>query len=351
MIADVVRNAQVLDIRRVRKLPFPGEVWVEVGQSVHTGDEIARGMLASGVSILDIAKGLGVSPSEVQSCLVCEPGEVLMAGDIVAQCEGTFPRLVRAPMDGKFLEYYQGQVVLTADEQVIRCQAGLIGEVVELIPEYGAILTASGSLIQGVWGNGRVAEGILNLIDCPLETPLETTMLDSLETGHVLAAGNCQDEDVLRCLQDKEMAGVILGSLAPGLIPIAQELPMPMIVLSGFGSMSADPVRFNIFQSHAGEVVSVNASQGDIVSGTRPEVIIPALGGDPEKGLGYREKLSLGQRVQVLSGPSCGSVGELVELSKIPGQFESGLVFLEAVVKLENEEMVTVPSQNLVILG
>ncbi|KUK97807.1 MAG: Uncharacterized protein XE06_0308, partial [Anaerolineaceae bacterium 46_22] len=97
MIVDVVRATSFAEIERVRKLPIPGKVLVEKGMEVNPQDVIAEAQVPGKIIMLDIAKGLGISPDETTSCLICEVGDNLEEGDIIAQYEKTLPRIFRAP--------------------------------------------------------------------------------------------------------------------------------------------------------------------------------------------------------------------------------------------------------------
>lgn len=350
MINDVVRIASVMDIHRVHRLPFPGRVLVNVGTSVHFGDPIAEAEVPGDVIKLDLAKGLGISPSEVPACLIRESGEYLQQDDVIAQCEGPLPRLVRAPVEGKVLQCHNGVVFLATGKSTLRLKARMVGVVEAVLPEYGVIISCQGSLIQGVWGNGGMGEGVLNVIEASFVTPLEGSMLDTLEGGQVLAAGSCLQSDVLRAIKQKDPAGLILESLSPDLISVAKAMPLPVIVLSGFGHSSLNTASFELLRSRSGACVSVNAWKTDCFEGRRPEVIIPCDEGEPEVDYGFRQGVAVGHKVRILSGPVVGQVGEVLALSDEPTQFESGLAFPSALIKLECGDQVRVPQQNVLII-
>lgn len=350
MINDVVRIAPVIDIHRVHRLPFPGRVLVNVGTSVHPGDPIAEAVIPSDVIKLDLAKGLGISSSEVPACLIRESGEYLQQNDVIAQSEGPLPRLVRAPVEGKFLQCYNGVVFLATGKSTLRLNARMAGVVKAVLPEYGVIINCQGSLIQGVWGNGGMGEGVLKVIEASFETPLEGSMLDTLAPGQVLAAGSCLQGDVLAAIEQRDLAGLVLEILSLDLISVAKELPFPVIVLSGFGLSSLNTVSFELLKSRKGACVSVNAWQTDLFEGKRPEVIIPDGEGEPEEDYGFRKGIAVGHKIRVLSGPAAGQLGEVLALSDGLTQFESGLAFHSALIQLERGDQVCVPQQNVLII-
>jgi len=347
----VVRRAKFIDIRRIRRLPVPGNVLVKLGEAVQPEDVIAEAHIPTKVQSLDIARGLGVLPSEAASFMVRDLGEVVQQGDVIAQYDGSLPRLVRAPVGGKLLDWQNGQVILASGAKFEQVKAVMIGEASEIILNFGAVIRTQGCLIQGVWGNGRAGSGVLTLLDPKLEEPLDAFEMDALEQGQVLAAGYCSQKDVFPLLVKKSLAGLILGSLAPELIGIAKGQPFPIIVLQGFGRIPSDLLSVSLLTDCAGEQACINACDRDVFKSTRPEVMIPLKDGEPDIELGSRSQLALGQWVQVIGGKAFGQTGEVVALSTDETLFESGINLPSVQVRLHSDEEITVPSQNLVILS
>lgn len=351
MIVDVVQIAKDIEIRRIRRLPVSGRVLVKNGEPVHPQDVIAEALIPGNVLMLDIARGLGLPPEEVKTCLMREAGEELKEGDVIAQCEGAFPRLVRAPVEGVLLDIHKGEAALATGHSKIELHAGMIGEVEVVIAGYGATLSARGSLLQGMWGNGKMGEGVIVVPESPLETPIRASSLRKLESGQMMAGGVCLHAEVLTACESAGISGLILGALAPELVPMAAALPFPVIVLQGFGALLPDPNILECLQDRSGDTAAINAQAVDIFKGERPEVIIPHDTETPSPALGFREGLKVGQRVRVMSGTAMGQSGTLIELTDTTTPLESGLASIAALVQLTSGETVSVPAHNLVIVN
>lgn len=351
MIVDVIGQAALIEIHRTRKLPFPGRVLVEIGETVEPGDVIAEGVIPSDFIVIDLCDALGVPVEEVSPCLVREEGETVQEGDILAQSEGAIERVVRAPRDGRIVACSQEELILATGEHLFQCQAGMVGVIDDVIPEMGAVIKARGTLLQGYWGNGKFGSGPALVIEDAIDQPLELNHIADVEAAQVVAAGFCQNEDVLAQLADKGVSGIILGVMAPSLIKAAVKLSVPVIVLQGFGNLQPDRHGFDLLKSRVGAVASINASCTDRDSGNRPEVILLYDEGKPEEDLGFRSELMPGQRVQVNSGENWGKMGVIIDLSKAPVEFESGLWVYPAVVQIEDEDVIKVPCQNLIIVS
>jgi hypothetical protein len=352
MIVDVVRSAAYIHICRVRQLPLPGQVLVNVNQTVAPEDVIAEAKIPDQVMILDLVRGLGLSPDEANECAVREVGTFVRQGDVIAQFQGAFTRLVRTPIDAQIIDIDQGKAVLAASADQVRVFAGMVGTVESLIPEFGAVIVNRGALLQGVWGNGRVGSGPISLVGETSAVALLEEDVEGLPEGALLAAGVCLHASVLEAVQECGINGLVVGGLAPELKPLALKMTLPVIVLNGFGLLPIDPVSYRLLEAKNGSLASLNASAPNLLNGARPEIIIPHEDEGPvEPVMGFQVKLSLGQQVRVLSGAAQGQVGEVVELPSARFRFESGLKIHAARVRLHGGQYVSIPRQNLEVMG
>ncbi len=351
MIVDVVRSTSFINICRVRQLLLPGRVLVDVGQDVLPADVIAVADVPGQVMVLDLVRGLGLAPDEADACAVREPGETVQQGDVIAQFQGAFTRLVRTPIDGRLVDISQGRAILATTTDQVQVQAGMIGQVESLIPEFGAVIINRGALIQGVWGNGGVAAGALQVVGETSAVALLEEDVVGADGETLLAAGVCLHASILDAAVKKGIAGLIVGGLAPELKSLALEMPFPILVLNGFGLLPIDVGSFELLQEKTGRTASVNASRPNLYNGVRPELIIPEETGQPEAPLGYRVKLALGQRVRILSGKAQGQVGEVVALPTALVRFESGLKVYAAKIRLHGGQFVNIPRRNLEVMG
>ena len=346
----VCRQAGI-DIRRVRQLPFPGQVLVEEGQPVHPEDLVAAAELPGEVFHLDIARGLGIEPSEVLPCLVRDLGEVLEKNDVIAEHDGALPRLVRVPRSGVLLSCRDGVAVIAGGKKTVAVRAGMIGTVAETLPELGAAITAHGGLIQGVWGNGQVGAGILRVQASRLDQAITVEELDSFGEGQVIAAGFCSEKDQLRRILACKPTGLILGVMDARLIERVMALPIPVILLAGFGGQAPDVYTFEMLRARGGDVACANACQPNPETGEWPEVIIPGGDGETSALMPYRTELKTGQRVMALSGDALGKVFTVAELPDAESILESGLSCKTAVLSFDGGEPIAIPRNNLIILN
>ena len=351
MLVDVFLRVQGVRISRARTLDIPGDVLVKIGDTVNPDDVIAQVIIPSQLRSLDIARGLGVDPSEVATYLIQDADTYLEAGEILAQLDGAITRLVRMPFAGRLIACQDGCAIIATDTVQIQKRAEWMGRITDIIPDFGAEISVEGDLVQGVWGNGHVGSGIMRFFESSLERESDLDWLADVDKDQILFLPECQDLDLLTRLLEKDIAGLIVASLSPGLIVFAQSLHIPVLVLQGFGDLHPDEANFQFLASSSGKMACVNAGKVDLLSGQRPEVIIPGEASQDQGETGSQAALSVGQQVQVHSGLSMGKIGRLVEIPDRWMTFESGISCQVAVVRLSEDETITVPRQNLSIIA
>ena len=350
MTVEVTRRTKYLDIKRVRMLPFPGRVLVNEGQQVHPGDILAEAQLPTDLAFVDVARGLGVAPRNANSCLIRKTGETLEEGDVLAQSQGAVTRVVRMPFTGLFLDFVDGRAVFSTGVDVISLRAAVIGIVETVIPEVGAVLSTKGSLLQGVWGNGLLGEGVLRVLKPESDDSDLISIMDSVDSGQMIAPCWALSEAEIKRLLESDISGLILYSLKPELISLVESASVPVIILQGFGVLNPDQQTTEILESRQGALACIQACLPDKLTGERPEVIIPGGEGDVGMDMGSREKITVGHLVQVNSGPDLGKTGKVIALPEEKLRYENGLTVISAEVRLENGDTVTLPMGNLFIL-
>jgi hypothetical protein len=351
MIVNVLNQASNMTIRRTRKLSFPGQVLVNKGERVSPETIIAQGKLPGGILILDLARGLRLPPEEIRSCLARQIGDRVQAGDEIARCEGTFPRLVRAPVAGQLVECHQGNLVLVTAEMMTSLKAGMPGMVEKIIPEYGAIIVTWGCLVQGLWGNNRVGSGVLQVLESSTERPLGILDLELVSNGEIIVTGVCPSADVLDKMLAKGVSGVIAGVCHPDRIPALERIEVPVLILQGFGIDKIDVFTMAMLSAHEGKIATIDAHQRDAFFTNCPEVIIPLEKADYVEDAPLRGSLVIGQEVRIFSGPASGQTGIVSAISETQHTFPSGISDDATSVYLEDDQEVLVPSKNLMILN
>ncbi|MGE5027349.1 MAG: hypothetical protein ACM3JK_02650 [Betaproteobacteria bacterium] len=351
MLAPVTHIIPLATIIRPRLLPTAGTIQVRSGDKVTPVDVVAETTIAREHILIDIAHALGVSPSKADRLVKCTRGDKIAKNTVIAKGDGIIPRSVRAPRDGRVVAIGGGQVMLEVGETPFELRAGYPGVVAQIMENRGVVIQTSGALIQGIWGNGRMDFGLMfNLAEQPNHV-LSPADVDVSLRGSIILAGHVGDEKVFRNAADLPVRGMILGSMASSLAPVAMQMKYPILVVEGLGRRDMNLAAHKLLSTNAKRDVAINAEPFDRYAGTRPEVVIqlpvtqePPLPRD-------LEKFAPGQSVRILRNPSQGAVGTLEVVRNAPTFLPNGLRAMCADVRLETNESLVVPLANLEVLG
>lgn len=351
MLAPVVHILPLTTVVRERLLPSAGRVSVRVGQKVSATDVIAEMTQGSEHLLLDVAHLLGVPAETADRLIRCKVGEKLAKDALIAQGGTLVTRVVRAPRPGRVVAVGGGRVLLETAESVFELQAGLPGTVQQLIPDRGAVIRNAGALIQGVWGNGRVDTGLmLSLADRP-DDLLDPRRLDVSQRGSILLAGILRDAEALRAAAELPVRGLIAASMHPGLIPLAQQVRYPVLILDGFATRPMNEAAYRILTTNLKREVTLNAQPWDRYSGSRPELFIPLpVAQEPPEPRAV-ETFAPGLQVRLCRAPHAGQIGVLVSLRPGLTTLATGVRAPAADVRLSGGEQVVVPLANLEVVG
>jgi hypothetical protein len=351
MFTPVTHILPLANIRRQRMLPVEGIVLVRAGQEVKANEVIAQAEINPEHISLNIERGLGVPRSRVSNYLKREIGDDIPEGGVIASRSGMFSREVRAPRAGKLVAVGGGQALLQVSNRPFDLLAGIPGIVLEIKADLGAVIQTAGAWIQGVWGNGRLEVGALQSIPQEKNRSVTPAQLDSSYQDSIVLAGHCGDREVLEKGADVRLKGLILGSMATRLIPLASRVPYPIILIDGFGKLPMNSAAYNLLSTNVQREVTLNAMPYNLLTGDRPEIIIPLSRVENPPIPINISQIKASDRVRILRQPHQGEIGTIETV--LPGvkRFPSGLKVEAVEVLLENREKVVVPVANIEVLG
>lgn len=351
MLAPITYIKPMATLRRQRMLPVEGLVLVNLGDKVRSGDMVARANLFSEHLMLDAGRALGISDERVEKLVQRKPGEKVEAGDILAGRRGITKRVLRAPASGRVAAVSGGQILLQVSDESSKLMARVPGEVINIEPGRGVLIECVCAWLQGAWGNGSLEDGILYFASEGADHRLTADEIDMSQRGAIMVSGYCDQRQTLELAAQVPIRGLILGSLATRLLPIAEKMPYPIVLTEGFGHMPMNPYAYELLIEHDGQEATINAQKYDVYSGERPEVIIPLeVEGTPPPPIEL-QSFRLGLTVRILHGPHHGAVGEIGNILPHSTQFPSGIRAPGAEISLTDGGMTTVPLANLEVLG
>ena len=351
MLAPMLHVLPLTTIVRERLLPVAGKVNARMNQRVNPTDVIAEANFAREHVLLDVARTFGVSAIAADKMIRVNEGDRLTEGALVAEKSGFFARTIRAPRAGRVMVSGGGQVLMEVGDARIELRAGLPGVVTQIIPERGVVIRTAGTLVQGVWGNGRIDNGLMVSLIVKPDDILTADQLDVSLRGSVILGGHVRDVDTLKAAAELPVRGLIISSLPSSLIVPAYQMRYPILVMDGFGTMPMNSAAFKLLTTNNKREATVNAEHFDRYSGNRPEVIIPLpISTEPDEPNSY-ETWRVGATIRMRRPPNAGMIGSISNLRPGLSTLPSGLRARAADVRLENGETVLVPLVNLEVVG
>ncbi len=115
---DSLVASKIQQVKRVRRLPLPGEILVELGATVDPDTPVARIPLKPGIPwVIPLARLLGVPSEELSACMLCQRGESVKTKQIIARANetGTYGRKeYESPINGTIedISAASGRVVI-----------------------------------------------------------------------------------------------------------------------------------------------------------------------------------------------------------------------------------------------
>ncbi len=348
MLGIVTHILPLTYIRRARLLPVAGQVLVRSGQRVSSSDTVAQASLPSKHLVLDIRSGLGLArASDAAQYIIRHEGDVLTKGDVIAQTNGLIARMVRAPADGEIRTISGGKVALRVQVTALEIKAGFSGIVTEIIPERGAMIETNGMLLQGAWGNGKIDNGMLEVLAKSPEDVLTRDKLEVSLRGSVVLAGHCASADVLQSAAELPLRGLILASMSSDLVDLAGKMEYPIFLLEGFGKIPMNSRAYSLLSNSEKRDTSVNATFAPS-TGERPEIIIPVpSNGDPAP---ETDEFRPNQTVRIQGKPYNGIIGKLIRVHPGLATLPNGVRAYAADIQVDMDTRVVIPLTNLEII-
>ena len=348
------RITALTTVRRERLLPVPGQVLVGPGEKVGPADVVARCQLPGEIRVLDVCRTLGIPRRRAARTIRKSAGDTVQVNDLLAAPRGPLSRLrkaCRSPVDGHVVEVRDGLILIESAATTLELRAHIRGEVSNVMPHRGVVITVSGALIQGMWGSGGEAEGVLKmLVDHP-EKPLRARAIDVSCHGTIVVGGKILDAEVLDQAVEARVRGIIVGGMDAGLCQNLDELPFPVLLTEGFGPLSISQPVFALLKDNMGREALLSADTRTRRDARRPEVLIPLPNGQhgSEEGSGILP-METGVRVRALREPHLGKVGTVVDLPIQPQRIESGARLPVAIVAIDGGEQARIPLANLELI-
>jgi hypothetical protein len=342
---------------------------VVTGQMVSAADEVGRAERPGPLLPVDVARALDIGPGEVPDAMLKREGEPVRSGEVLARVRRLFGWLTaecRAPVDGTIaaVSRLTGQVLLAGPPERLTLAAWLAGQVVQVVPQRGAVVAAEATWIQGICGVGGECWGELEVrVSNPVEE-LTAAHLTAEQRGKVIVGGGRVTEEALVAARRLGVAAVVAGSVdAADLTAFGAEssaagrgLGPSLVITEGFGRVPMADAAFDLLRLRNGAPASVSGATRIRAGVQRPEILIPWSAGAWQDGMmpaleeqaaGAAGELAVGQWVRLVGAEDFGWRGMVCDLPPLPQITPAEVWALVAVVELEGGERRAVPRANL----
>lgn len=303
-------------VRCPRSLTRNGTVIVSPGQKTDPTTMIARRIIRRKHFSINLYEALDLPRNaHLRDFILINEGDFVSVSETIARSSDRRPRTLTAKVSGRFLGLSSGNMIFETDEDYLESvSAGFPGTVTEIIPDRGAYVETKGAFIKGVWGNGKIGQGVLlTLDDIQHDGIFDVSALSMAMAGSVVYANTCLDADILAASVRLSPGGLIFGSLPSDLMQVAMDLPFPVIVtdMLGAGRLS-DPV-YDILGDNIIKCAYLYSAPARGIIPVTAEIIIP----EEEYETVSRSLMtdvSVGSQVRILDGFYSGEVGFVTEL-------------------------------------
>jgi hypothetical protein len=280
-------------IIKMRRLPAPGEVLVNIGEKVRENSPIARGRVRN-TELIEIRadQKLGVDAMDVAPYMLKREGDVVKKDEVIALRRsffGSMTKVLRAPLDGTIEAFSgsTGKLLIRGLPIPIEVKAHVPGKITELFPLEGAVVECRGDIARGAVGVGGEARGPLEILtDGPGETLTESPITKN-HTGMVVGGGATATSEALRKARSVGVAALIVGGIDEKELTEflghelylgdtgSEQIGFTLVSLAGFGAEPLDKETFSLFREHVGRLACVDGTTQIRTRMLRPEIILP----------------------------------------------------------------------------
>jgi uncharacterized protein (TIGR01319 family) len=212
------------------------------------------------ITVVNVAKELGLEPRYIKPYLRCEVGQEVDRGVWLAAIMLPGMKLCKSPVRGKVkaINLTNGTVSIEPLLEELEVNAWLPGNVEE-VSDKGCVVSNQGTIVQGIWGSGGERYG--------------TLVTDTVESKHITVT-KFATRDLLAQLDEVGAAGLITGGLnIQDVLELA--LTYTIVVIEGFGEQRIDDRIYGVLEAHRGKLALLDGTTQLRVGVKRPKVILP----------------------------------------------------------------------------
>jgi hypothetical protein len=334
-----------------RRLDNRGTVLARVGGRVEPEDTVAKAFRSEPPLIINVARVLGIPPSDVERAMRREVGNKVAKGDTLASTSPLAGRKCTAPVGGMITAVNRetGYVTLAPEPVEYQLEARVRGIVMQVLPDEGVIIETPAAQVYGAFGIGDERSGVLRLLVTDPTEMVDADKIDAKSAYAILICGAGITAAALRRSIKEQVRGIIVGGIAEAELRSFLawsgiedwqtgvndwSLPQParavdpkltIIVTEGFGVQPmAEPI-FNLLSEHDRQEALIEGHTSLRRPLRRPRLIIPLARSATANVEPPRPQLRPGSTVRLLDHLHLGQIARVRSVATTPRLLPSGL--------------------------
>jgi uncharacterized protein (TIGR01319 family) len=265
-VGDEIGLGDVIARRARKMLSFKvvrSNVRARIEKILPNGTLVARELpeLAREYATVKVAQDLGKPAWQIRPYLRVEPGQPVERGQwLAAEVGPAGVRHSESPVRGKVnrIDFDFGMIVIEPLLEELEVRAWIPGKVEE-VSEKGCIVASEGTVLNGAWGLGREASGILTFNEPEPEK---------------VVVRHFADTALLKQMKESGAAGLVTGGIDLKDM-LGAEPTFTVVVIEGFGAQEITPEVYRLLQDHEGRLTLIDGTTQMRVGVRRPKVILP----------------------------------------------------------------------------
>lgn len=363
-------------VRIHRKFQGKGAITVAQNQQVTPTDILGTANISSGFRTLNLTQILSVPPQMAQKYLKKSLGQRIYKDELLAYKEGGLfggKVVVVSPTDGilDFVNTETGEIKLTFLPKKEALSAGVYGIVEAVDKERGlVIIRAQATLVHGMFGSGRIRDGILHIVGKRDEL-VGPHFVPSKYDGQILVGGSLVFKEAISACISVGINGIITGGInakdykgmAGGRLVFPKKLEndigISIIVCEGFGSAPIGEDIFEILTKFQDKFVSIDGNTGVAILPSFESSSMTAVkntklppqgdvSGIYERGQEMLE-VKKGLRVRIIGNSFIGEQGKVIAVDQTATTLPSGIRAYVATIETKRRK-IQVPVANLEVI-
>lgn len=324
-----------------------GKLIVSEKEEVKPQDIIGKSSLSGGFTVINIAKKLGVSPTDGLNFLQRPIGKNIYSGELLAYKKGLFgKKYIISPTDGVIDDYNpeRGELRLQFLPKEIFLTAGVNGIVEKVDQMTGeAYIKTLVTEVFGVYGSGKERIGNLSILGGKGDLLHPSKIGENLRQ-HIIVGGGLIYGEALRKAAGFGAYGIISGglnasdykTLINSIDPrsrVGSDIGMTILATEGFGPIPIGDDVYELLRAYDGRFV--------ILYGNSSRLLLPSL--NPDSILSLRKinlpitklpeiapevivnKIELGSKIRIIWPPFMGYVGNVLGVDATVTRLDSGI--------------------------